>query len=110
MDGGETIMPPLPPPPPNRKAIDREALGKRVRDVWIEYCKKIGDTKPSHIAPWEALSEADKEADRLIGEELYQLGYDSAVKERSYIADIAFNPLPRDHRPRGLTGEERLWW
>lgn len=51
--------------------MDREALGKFVRDVWVAYCLETGDTKPSHIAPWEELSEWDKEADRRIGERLW---------------------------------------
>lgn len=46
----------------------RECLGRVVRFAWIEYCVSTGDTKPSHIAPWEELSEWDKEADRVIGE------------------------------------------
>lgn len=48
----------------------RDYLGHCARLAWIEYCKKTGDTKPSHIAPWEELSEWDKEADRVIGEAL----------------------------------------
>lgn len=46
----------------------REHLGRLVRAAWVEYCHKIGDTKPSHTAPWEELDEADREADRVIGE------------------------------------------
>jgi len=49
-------------------AEHREELGKVVRKAWIEHCKKVGDTKPSHLAPWEELSEDDKEADRCIAE------------------------------------------
>lgn len=52
----------------------RETLGKRVREVWVNYCLKIGDNKPSHIASWEKLNEHDKEVDREIGEELFLLG------------------------------------
>lgn len=48
--------------------MDRETLGRVVRQAWVEYCQEIGDTKPSHLAPWEELSEQDKEADRRIGE------------------------------------------
>ena len=33
----------------------------------VAYCQETGDTKPSHLAPWEELSEWDKEADRRIG-------------------------------------------
>lgn len=46
----------------------REFLGQRVRIAWVAYCKETGDTKLSHIAPWEELSEWDKEADRRIAE------------------------------------------
>ena len=45
----------------------REELGKAVRSAWVAYCRETGDTKPSHLAPWEELSEWDKEADRRIG-------------------------------------------
>lgn len=48
--------------------MNREALGRIVRSAWVQYCIEIGDTQPSHVAPWEALSEQDKEADRRIGE------------------------------------------
>lgn len=45
----------------------REELGKAVRLAWVRYCQETGDTKPSHLAPWEELSEWDREADRRIG-------------------------------------------
>jgi hypothetical protein len=48
--------------------MDRETLGRIVRAAWVEYCQEIGDTKPSHIAPWDELSEQDKEVDRRIAE------------------------------------------
>lgn len=48
--------------------MSREDVGRLVRDTWIAYCLEIGDTKASHIAPWEELSEQDKEADRRIGD------------------------------------------
>lgn len=51
----------------------REHLGRVVRATWVLYCCQIGDDKPSHIAPWEELSEVDREADRRIGEQLMML-------------------------------------
>lgn len=57
----------------------RETLGQKVRKVWVDYCLRIGDTKPSHIAPWEELSEEDKEADRVIGVALWNMGYTAGV-------------------------------
>jgi len=50
---------------------NRDLLGRKVREVWIAYCLEVGDTKPSHIAPYDDLSEVDKEADRRIGEALF---------------------------------------
>lgn len=43
-----------------------DGLAQIVREAWITYCREIGDTKPSHLAPWEELSVIDKEADRRI--------------------------------------------
>jgi len=58
----------------------REALGIRVREVWVEYCKEIGKSKPSHIAPWEELKEESKEADRRIGAALWGDGFKDGLE------------------------------
>lgn len=55
----------------------REALGKLVRKARIEYCEETGDTKLSHIAPWAEIGEWDKEADRRIGEVIWQVAVDA---------------------------------
>lgn len=47
---------------------ERDRLGRLVRETWVAYCLETGNTKPSHIAPWEELSEWDKEADRRIAD------------------------------------------
>jgi len=49
-------------------AVQREFLACIVRQAWVDYCIETGDTKESHIAPWEEISEWDKEADRRIAE------------------------------------------
>lgn len=46
--------------------MNGDTLGRIVREAWIRYCLETGDTKASHIAPWESLSAWDKEADRRI--------------------------------------------
>lgn len=47
----------------------REVLGRVVRETWVKYCIQTGRTdKPSHLLAWDAISEWDKEADRVIGE------------------------------------------
>lgn len=57
----------------------REELGKLVRETWISYCKETGNTKPSHIAPWVEIDEWDKEADRRIGETIWNAAFDSLL-------------------------------
>ena len=55
----------------------RETLGKKVREIWVQYCLETGNKKPSNIAPWEELSEYDKEVDRKIGEQIFLIGADN---------------------------------
>lgn len=57
-----------PAPDVSDEALDREKLGRIVREVWVRYAIEHGDTKPGHLAPWEELSEYDREVDRQIGE------------------------------------------
>lgn len=45
-------------------------LGREVRIAWVNYCIANGDTKPSHIAPWEELNDFDKGADHAIAQHL----------------------------------------
>lgn len=52
----------------------RDYLGEKVREVWIEWANQQENTKPSWLVPYDGLSEPDKEADRMIGERLYQIG------------------------------------
>lgn len=47
--------------------MDREQLGRRVREVWIAWAREQPNPKPSWLVPWEGLSEPDKEVDRRIG-------------------------------------------
>jgi hypothetical protein len=67
--------------------MTRDELGRLVRETWVRYCIETGDTKPSHIAPYDELSEWDKEADRRIGEAVVQ----------AYLADdeidFAYEPI-----------------
>jgi hypothetical protein len=50
--------------------IEREALGRLVREVWIEWAREQPNPKPSWLVPWDELSERDREVDRRIGERL----------------------------------------
>ena len=49
---------------------DREALGRRVREVWVEWASEQPDPKPSHLVGWGDLDEGNREVDMRIGEAL----------------------------------------
>ncbi len=49
---------------------DRDTLGRFVREAWVRWAESQPEPKPSWLLPYDELSEADKEADRQIGEAL----------------------------------------
>jgi hypothetical protein len=53
---------------------ERDAGGRLVREVWIEWAREQPNPKPSWLVPWEGLSESDREVDRRIAERLMQFG------------------------------------
>lgn len=53
----------------------RDALGRRVREVWVAWAQRQPDPKPSWLVPYDDLDEADKEADRCIGSALWGDGF-----------------------------------
>lgn len=72
----------------------RELLGKRVRSVWVQWARTQPNPKPSWLVPWDRLGEPDREVDRLIGEELYRMGW--VARE---LADVPVMPaLPPELR------------
>lgn len=60
----------------------RDQLGRIVREAWIRWAQQQPSPKPSWLVPYDELSEADKEADRQIGE---------AVARWTLIGDAARN-------------------
>ena len=50
--------------------FDRETLGRMVREAWVRWAQTQPAPKPSWLAPYDELTEADKEADRQIGESI----------------------------------------
>lgn len=58
---------------------DREALGRLVREVWVECASELPSPKPSHLLGWDDLDEWNKEVDRRIEERV-------AAAERERIA------------------------
>lgn len=47
---------------------DRDTLGRFVREAWVRWAEMQPEPKASWLLPYDELSEADKEADRQIGE------------------------------------------
>lgn len=52
----------------------RDLLGRKVRAVWVRWARMQPAPKPSWLASYDDLSEADREADRMIGEALFEMG------------------------------------
>lgn len=52
-----------------------EILGRLVRERWIAWAKTQTSRKTHWLVPWEELDEPSREVDRLIGEDLYVVGY-----------------------------------
>jgi hypothetical protein len=62
--------------------IDREQLGRLVRELWIGWAVRQPNPKPSWLVPYDDLSEADKEADRVIGDGLMSEFFAATTGER----------------------------
>jgi hypothetical protein len=52
---------------------DREALGRLVREVWVEWAREQPDPKPSHLVGWDDLDEGNREVDMRIGDALWNM-------------------------------------
>ena len=50
-----------------RAPTDRDTLGRIVREAWVRWARGQAEPKASWLAPYDELSEAEKEADRQIG-------------------------------------------
>lgn len=61
--------------PMRNRATRRDHLGRIVREAWIAWAKEQPDPKPSWLVPYDELSEADKEADRRIGEAVWDYAW-----------------------------------
>ena len=59
--------------------VTREWCGQRVRRRWEAWAREQPDVAehPSWTRPWVALDERDREADRLIGEDLFRAGWEA---------------------------------
>lgn len=75
-------------------AEHREALGRRVREVWISWANRQPNPKPSWLVPYDDLSEADKEADRCIGAALWADGFEEGVDTGILAAEASVGVKP----------------
>jgi hypothetical protein len=73
--------------------FDRDTLGRMVREAWVRWALTQPAPKSSWLAPYDDLAEADKEADRQIGE---------AVARATLVADAARESTASD--TTGLPG------
>lgn len=46
----------------------REALGRVVREAWVQWAREQPDPKPGWLTPWETLDADQREVDMRIGE------------------------------------------
>jgi len=80
----------------------REVLGRRVREVWLEWARVQPDAKRSWINGWNDIEERHREVDRDIGEVLFEMGRQSVVDEllasveawRTKLADLDPTSFP----------------
>jgi hypothetical protein len=75
--------------------MNRDDLGRIVRKAWVRWARMQPDPKPSWLVPYDELSEADKEADRQIGEAV------ASETLRRFLADV--------HRAAYGPGWEDKW-
>jgi hypothetical protein len=69
--------------------VDRELLGRIVREAWIAWAKEQPSPKASWLVPWDGLGEADREVDRRIGEAVYAIGYAAGRPSHRIVALLA---------------------
>ena len=97
----------------------RDDLGKQVRDAWLLWATKQPNPKPSWLVPWESLAEADKEADRQIGEAVARSVLGGLVRMEnadansvcSFVEWMANQPCSSGHNCRNVTSaRHNLEW
>jgi len=91
-----------------RNEKERDRLGRIVRDLWMSWAEKQPNTKPSWLVPYDQLSEADKEADRVIGYGMmveFRAGTAGERLQHERLKQIALNLRQQLHGFRELFDE-----
>ncbi|NTA27453.1 hypothetical protein [Allorhizobium ampelinum] len=70
---------------------ERDTLGRFVREAWVRWAQSQTNPKPSWLVPYDDLSEADKEADRQIGEAVARWTMIGNAARSAQVQDIAEN-------------------
>jgi len=79
-----------------RIAHNREEGGRLVRAAWISWAQQQPNPKPSWLVPWEDLAEEDKEADRVIWDQI-ALPYVQIIAEKDDRIDSLAERLDAVH-------------
>lgn len=78
------------PVPQEALPLDRDTLGRMVREAWVRWAMTQPSPKPSWLLPYDELAEPDKEADRQIGEAI------AKWTVIHYEARAALAPVPQE--------------
>ena len=81
----------------------RDDLGRRVREVWVNWAKSQPSPKASWLVSYDELIEADKEADRMIGEALWYDGFERGGKSVTSIYEKMIESAKEDAYDRGYS-------
>lgn len=76
--------------------FNREDYGRFVREEWVRWAQEQPEPKPSWLVPYDELSEADKEADRRIGECIAKWTMIGCSARYALGYAVAFHPSPEN--------------
>ncbi|MGV2135195.1 hypothetical protein GOZ83_19520 [Agrobacterium vitis] len=93
---------------------ERDTLGRFVREAWVRWAKSQTNPKPSWLVPYDDLSEADKEADRQIGEAVARWTMIGNAARSAQVQDMAENaeevkPVLTQVRYQLVSGDWTEW-
>jgi hypothetical protein len=72
--------------------LNRDYLGRLVREAWVRWAEKQQDPKPTWLVPYDKLCEPDKEVDRQIGVDLARIGAATWVADNRFDLVAALTP------------------